>query len=94
MLYNLAEDPHEERNVAADHPQILREGAYRLQNWHDGMMATMPEGYAVDPMRTVLAEGGPFHSRGQLRQYCAYLEQTGRGWAIPELRRRHPGEFA
>lgn len=57
------------------------------------MMATMPDGYTVDPMRTVLAEDGPSHARGHLAAYCAYLEQTGRGWAIPELKRRHPGEF-
>ena len=31
----------------------------------------------VDPMRIVLAEGGPFHARGQLDQYCRRLEATG-----------------
>ncbi|NLO74549.1 MAG: sulfatase-like hydrolase/transferase [candidate division WS1 bacterium] len=94
MLFNLAEDPHEERNLAEEHPELCREGAHRLQAWHDQMMATMPEGYTVDPMRTVLAEGGPLHARGHLPQYCERLEATGRGWAIPELKRRHPGEFS
>ena len=58
---------------------------------------------AVDPPDTappaveyewVLAEGGPFHARGQLRNYVERLEATGRGDAIEELRRRHPREFA
>jgi hypothetical protein len=57
------------------------------------MMASQPDGYDVDPMDTVLAEGGPSHARGHLEKYCEFLEQTGRAWAIPELKKRHPGEF-
>ena len=41
-----------------------------------------------------MREGGPYHAKGQLRHYAEYLEKTDRGWAIEELRRRHPGEFA
>jgi hypothetical protein len=48
----------------------------------------------VDPLWTVMREGGPFHARGNLKSYCAYLEKTGRAWAIPELRAKHPQEFA
>lgn len=92
MLFNLAEDPHEECDLAPERPDLCREGAARLSAWHDQMMATQPEGYTVDPMRTVLAEGGPFHTRGHLEEYCRYLEATERGWACAELRRRHPGE--
>ncbi|MBS3822239.1 MAG: hypothetical protein KGY81_10805, partial [Phycisphaerae bacterium] len=32
--------------------------------------------------------------RGQLPEYCQWLEKTDRGWAVPELKRRHPQEFA
>ncbi|MHB0935599.1 MAG: sulfatase family protein [Armatimonadota bacterium] len=93
MLYNLEQDPHEEHNLAAKHPEICREGAARLLDWHDDMMRTMPEGYTVDPLETVLAEGGPEHARSRLKQYVEYLEATDRGYAVPELQRRHPGEF-
>jgi hypothetical protein len=92
MLFDLAQDPHEERDLAGERPEVVREGAYRLQAWYDRMMTTMPEGYTVDPMRTVLAEGGPFHTRGHLEEYCRYLEKSERGWAIPELHQRHPDE--
>jgi hypothetical protein len=34
------------------------------------------------------------HARGALRAYAQYLEKTGRGGAIEELKRRHPREFA
>jgi hypothetical protein len=40
-----------------------------------------------------MKEGGPAHSRGRLKAYCDFLEKTGRGWAIPELKKKHPREF-
>jgi len=94
MLFDLAKDPYEEEDLASSRPDVVREGAHRLQAWHDETMATMPDGYAVDPMRTVLAEGGPFHARGRLRAYCEHLAATGRGDAVAELEARHPAEFA
>ncbi len=93
MLFNIAEDPHEQHDLAADRPDVVRRCVYLLNEWHDAMMATQLDGSTVDPMQTVLAEGGPFHARGHLKSYCEYLETTGRGWAIEELRQRHPREF-
>jgi len=93
MLYNVELDPHLQGDVAKANPQVCHEATYHYVNWHDRMMKTMPEGYDTDPMWTVMKEGGPAHSRGYLAKYCEFLEQTGRGWAIPELKRRHPREF-
>lgn len=90
MLYNIVDDPHEQHDLAEDRPELCRQGAHILAEWHDGMMATMPD--AVDPLWTVMREGGPYHARNKLREYCERLEKTGRGWAVPELKRRHPGE--
>lgn len=92
MLFDLEEDPYEERDLAAERPAECREAVYRLSEWHGRMMHTMQ--YPVDPLWTVIREGGPFHAKGHLRAYCDYLEQTDRGWAVPELKRRHPGEFS
>ncbi|MHB9024811.1 MAG: sulfatase family protein [Armatimonadota bacterium] len=94
MLFNIEEDPHEEHDLAATLPQVCRDGAAHLDAWHAEMMATMPDGYTEDPLDTVMREGGPYHARGNLRKYCDYLARSERGWAIPELRRRHPGEFS
>jgi len=94
QIYHLADDPHEQHNLAESRPALCREGAWRLMNWHDEMMATMPRGLVADPMRVVLDEGGPFHARGELRQYVERLNATGRSGAINELKRRHPREFA
>jgi len=93
MLFDIEADPHEQHDLAASQPEVCREGQRRLMRWHDEMMQTQPAGYDTDPMQTVLAEGGPLHARGQLARYCQRLEQTDRGWAVQELRRRHPGEF-
>ncbi len=91
MLFNLENDPHEQHNLAQARPEIVGEAAYNLNRWHDEMMKSMP--YDNDPLWTVIKEGGPFHAKGQLARYCRRLEETGRGGAIPELKRRHPREF-
>ncbi len=92
MIFDLVADPHEQYDLAPVRSDLCREGAARLLDWQDSMMATSITN--VDPLWTVMREGGPFHARGQLKKYCTYLEKTGRAWAIPELRTRHPSEFA
>ncbi|MGQ9455199.1 MAG: sulfatase family protein [Armatimonadota bacterium] len=85
MLFNIELDPHEQRNVAPEYPEVCRQAAYYLTEWHARMMASMP--YAEDPLWTVMKEGGPYHCRGLLPDYCRVLEATGRAWAVPELKR-------
>ncbi|MBN2640176.1 MAG: sulfatase [Victivallales bacterium] len=93
MLFNLKDDPYEQHNLAEERPDICREAAAKYLNWHDEMMITQPQGFFHDPMWEVIHEGGPFHARGKLSQYCERLEQTDRSWAIEELKKRHPKEF-
>ncbi|WP_417897797.1 sulfatase [Bacillus haimaensis] len=91
MLYNLKDDPFEQHDVAEENLQVRKDAVYYLNEWHDQMMKTMP--FDVDPLWTVMKEGGPFHAKGNLQRYVKHLETTGRGHAVPELRRRHPREF-
>jgi arylsulfatase A-like enzyme len=91
MLFNLEDDPHEQYNLAEQNPALCHQGVYLLNQWHDTMMHTMDS--AVDPLWTVIREGGPFHARGHLKAYSSHLEKTGRGHAIPELKKRHPEEW-
>ena len=93
MLFNVREDPHEQDDVASAQPQLCRQAAAMLAQWHKDMLPAMPDGYSVDPMETVLAEGGPAHARGQLKAYCRRLKETGRGYAVQELKKRHSREF-
>jgi len=92
-LFDLAADPHETTNLAADRSGIVAEGLAKLRSWEDdrlyeatrdtaGGNPDAPAG-ATDPLRTVLAEGGPFHPRGpegvdRLGSYVERLRRTGR----------------
>lgn len=90
MLFDIRSDPHEQRNLAPDRPDLCTRGATALEAWTAEMMCSAS--HAQDPMWTVLREGGPFHSRGQLSKYLARLRQTGRaGWA-DRLAAAHPDE--
>ncbi len=92
MLFDIANDPYEQVNLAASHRSLCKDAVYYLNEWHDKMMMSMP--FDVDPLWTVIHEGGPYHARPEhLRMYVEFLKVTEREWAIPELRRRHPEAF-
>jgi len=91
MLFNLADDPHEQVNLASVRKDICAQAVYYLSEWHDEMMLTSFDG--IDPLWTVMKEGGPYHTWGKLEDYLPRLEATGRGYGIDELKRRHPLAF-
>jgi arylsulfatase A-like enzyme len=90
MLFDLEADPHEERNIADRQPEIANRGLRHLAEWYERMAATSP--HDTDPMLTVLREGGPFHTRGELPAYLERLRMTGRGRHAETLAARHPEE--
>lgn len=91
MLFNLRDDPHEQVNLASERRDICKEAVYYLNEWHDEMMLTME--HDMDPLWTVMKEGGPFHANGHLEMYSERLKNTGRVEAAEELIKRHPKEF-
>ncbi|MHB8996063.1 MAG: sulfatase family protein [Armatimonadota bacterium] len=91
MLFNIVEDPHEQHDLAGERPDVCGEAARLYLNWHEDMMAGNPD--AVDPLWTVMREGGPQHSRGALPAYLERLDATGRQQHVTELQRRHPDEL-
>jgi len=92
MLFDIENDPHEQYNLAMVERDVCKDAVYYLNQWHDEMMKSMP--FDVDPLWTVIKEGGPFHAQAKdLKKYIVRLEETGRGWAVPELKRRHPKSF-
>lgn len=93
MLFDVENDPHETMNLAVERPEILAEGAARLEKWRSAMIANMPFGYSTDPMDTVIEEGGPFHANpiwAPIEEYKKRLKETGRGHLIAEIAKRHP----
>jgi hypothetical protein len=91
MLFDIGSDPYEQINIAEMRVDICKEAVYRLNEWHDNMMLSM--NCDVDPLWTVMNEGGPFHARGALPKFCEFLEKIGRADAAKELQRKHPREM-
>ncbi|MCE5278650.1 MAG: sulfatase [Planctomycetaceae bacterium] len=87
MLFNVAADPHELHDLATQRADLVARGQTLLDQWHDQMMSTS-QGH-VDPLQTVLAEGGPYHTRPHLERYCQRLRETGRSHHADFLQ-RHP----
>lgn len=88
MLFDVTHDPHEERELSAERPEVLAAARDTLASWTDDQLARSL--VDQDPMQTILAEGGPFHIRGHLPAYLERLEATGRGDWVPRLLARHP----
>ncbi len=93
MLFDIAHDPYERTNLTSDHPECVREGAWRLARWHEAQMRGM-SGDQQDPLRTVLSEGGPYHANAlqepqRIARYLNFLAQTGRADGAAALRKKH-----
>ena len=58
-----------------------------MLEWHDEMMDCSDS--VIDPLWTVMKEGGPFHTLGQLDNYLIRLRETGREEGASELERRY-----
>ncbi|MCV0396000.1 MAG: sulfatase [Rhizobiaceae bacterium] len=89
-LFNLTADPHQENDIAGAAPAALRFGLALLDDWL-GRMARESR-YDVDPLMTVMREGGPFHTRGELGGYLKHLRATGRAAHADRLLAEHPRE--
>ena len=88
MLFNIADDPHEQENLIEKEPSLVGEGSEILQSWTNEQLS---RSYSpIDPMKIVLDEGGPFHVRGHLPAYLERLRSTGRERWAGVLEDRHP----
>ncbi len=92
-LFNIKEDPHEINNLAKDYQEVCWHAAWMLEQWVSENMLNNIYNNHIDPLWSVIADGGPFHCRGYLEKYCERLDQTGRGDSAKKLRMRHPEEL-
>ncbi len=90
MLFDAEVDPHEVHDIAAGEPSLVGGACALLIDWQRQMMERSAGD--VDPLMTVLREGGPFHCRGMLPAYLERLRRTGREEQARVLERRHPSE--
>lgn len=88
MLFNVKKDPHQLENLAPVSPELCAKGAKIVADWTDEMMKKSD--YAVDPMWTVMKEGGPEHTRGALEGYIKRIAGTNRDYGVKLLRDMYP----
>jgi arylsulfatase A-like enzyme len=80
QLFDVVADPHEQHDLAADHPEVVEHALALLADWGSAALARSPTG--TDPLWTVLTGGGPWHSRVDVAWYLERLRATGRAhWA-------------
>ncbi len=87
MLFDLLADPNEQNNLAGRRPDVVRQGLAYLENWYTEMMLSSKTD--VDPMMSVLRQGGALHTRGELPAYLERLRRTGRGHHAAYLAQKH-----
>ncbi len=90
MLFNVKEDPHEQHNLAEEKPELVNTAMAMLAEWQAQMARTAT--HHRDPMLTVLGEGGPHHTRGELPAYIKRLRQTDRSYWADHLAAKHSRE--
>jgi arylsulfatase A-like enzyme len=90
MLFNLNDDYHLQNDLSSQKPEIIDRAMSLLESWYTQQMTTNE--YDVDPLMTVLREGGPFYTRGQLPRYIERLNATGRSHHARRLASLHPDE--
>ena len=87
LLFDLRADPHEQHDLIETRDDVARAARALLQGWTEAAMPTAA--YGRDPIRHVLEEGGPFHTRGRLEAYVQRLRATDRAPLAERLLARH-----
>jgi choline-sulfatase len=87
MLFDLAQDPFEQQNLAAARPDVTGRGLTLLSQWYAAMLPNLARGR--DPLINVMREGGPYHVRGELPAYLDRLRATGRADQAELLRAKY-----
>jgi choline-sulfatase len=87
MLFDVEDDPHEQRDVADKHPHVVDKASRLLLDWEAEQMHRSPSG--VDPIWTVIAEGGGYYTRNRLTAYLKRLAETGRADVAERIAATH-----
>jgi len=91
MLFNLTHDPHEQQNLAAEQRFPVLIARALLATWYS--QQTVHSAHDIDPLMTVLRQGGGFYTRGRLPAYLKRLRETGRAHHAEALAARHADEI-
>ncbi|NDJ53322.1 MAG: sulfatase [Chloroflexi bacterium] len=90
MLFDLKHDRHEQHNLAGERGDLVNWAMRQLTDWQSEMMQRSLSD--VDPLMTVMREGGPPLCRDR-SSYLDRLRATGRAHHAEMLLRQHPDEL-
>ena len=85
MLFNIKNDPHQQKNLADKLPDKVNEGKAIIRDWETAQLQKTSD----DPMYTVIKEGGPLHYKGALKGYIKRLEDGGRADDAKKLKDKY-----
>jgi arylsulfatase A-like enzyme len=91
MLFDVCDDPHQQHDLAPERSDLTDHAMALLTDWQRTMM--LRSGTDVDPLMTVLRQGGPWQVQGYLRAYVDRLCATGREHAARHLELEHSSEL-
>ncbi|MHA1688052.1 MAG: sulfatase [Promethearchaeota archaeon] len=83
MLFDYENDFHMTSNLAETHVDIRNKALQLLEDWQWEMMKTSET--RIDPIWTVIKEGGPHHARYELKGYLKRLKKSGREHLIQKI---------
>ncbi|MHA1727610.1 MAG: sulfatase-like hydrolase/transferase [Promethearchaeota archaeon] len=83
MLFDIEKDVHMTENLADEKPDVVGRGMNLLDQWHKEMMKSSTS--EIDPMWTVIKEGGPSHTRDNLKEYLIRLLKTDREKMVKKI---------
>ena len=83
MLYDYEKDFHMIKNIAEEKPEVVAQGLNFLNKWYEDNQEKFPN--IEDPMKIVLREGGPFHTREQLPHYLRRLKRSEREYLVERI---------
>jgi hypothetical protein len=86
MLFDIEVDPHQQHNLSSEQPALTDHALALLTGWQAEMM--QQSSYDVDPLMTVLRQGGPWQLQGHNEEYLERLRTTGRVEAARRLQRK------
>lgn len=87
LLFDLDADPHQQRDLSAERPDLVDHAMSLLTGWQQEMAATSANDR--DPLLTAVREE-PFYLRGELGPYLERLRRTGREEQAKRLEGLHP----
>jgi arylsulfatase A-like enzyme len=87
MIFDLACDPFEQNDLSSSRPDLVATAHHYLNEWLEAAQCTAL--HPIDPMTTVIKEGGSFHVRGELPIYLNRLRNTGRQSLADSLAKKY-----